>query len=332
MKLVSLLAAVIAMIPHMGAARSSDRIYHDDIRKISDTIVTLPFPATNGLRLGALELRGRLPNADIGSPLQALSILWDINPEKTVFNRASFRPLDPMPDDVMDIRSIDFRIERHTPSGDSLIHAARLRNGFGFGRAANTYGIEIDLVNGETVVYGGESNLTELARFTTLPPEYPAMGIQAEGKAEISLLVTEWTTDPAEKLKTGWTIETLCNYFTVAKAPEGFYEYLDRQNDPRYCRQGGSYRLALVGNDNGGFDIIYVSGAQTGADLWKTGMLKGCLTPTIFENHYDLTWFDAMMEPISSECYADILQNAILSLNFPLLKSSVRYSLRPQDR
>lgn len=332
MKHTSLLAATIALLPLTLHAQFSSRVYHDSIRTLSDTIIALPSPASDGLRAAALEMRGRMPKADIGSPLQAIGILWDINPEKDRFNRASIRPLDPMPDEVMDSRSIEFRIERHTPSGDSLILKNRLRNGFGLGRAANTLGIEIDLKNGETVVYGGDGEPVEIARITTLPPKYPTMGIQAEGEAEISLLVTEWMTDPSEKLKTSWTIETLREYLGRAKAPEGFYHYLDRLNDPRYCRMGGTYSLALVRNLDGGFDIIYVGGAQTGAEKWETGMLKGRLEPTIFENHYDLIWFDAMMESLSAECSAEIEQNAILSLSFPLLKSSVRYSLRPQDK
>ncbi len=156
MKHVSLLAATIAMLPLTLHAQFSNRVYHDSIRTLSDTIIALPTPASDALRASALELRARMPKADIGSPLQAISILWDINPERNRFNRVSIRPLDPMPDEVMDSRSIEFSVERHTPSGDSLLLTRRLRNGFGLGRAANTLGIEIDLKEGETVVYGGD--------------------------------------------------------------------------------------------------------------------------------------------------------------------------------
>ena len=50
---------------------------------------------------------------------------------------------------------------------------------------------------------------------------------------------------------------------------------------------------ALWGND-----IIYVDGSQVNAPQWQFGLLKGHITRTIFDGHYDLVWIDAMFAPL----------------------------------
>ena len=158
------------------------------------------------------------------------------------------------------------------------------------------------------------------------------MGVASEGESDIRLLVSEYERDDREMLRTSWTGEKLMRHLENSSFPEGIYRYLDRENDPRYARPGGSYTLALVKNTENGYDLIYLSGAQTNSGEWKTGMVKGRLKPTIFAGHYDLVWYDATKKELSSECSADIEQAAILRLNFPLLKSSMRFSLLPQDK
>ena len=58
-------------------------------------------------------------------------------------------------------------------------------------------------------------------------------------------------------------------------------------------------------------------------------MLKGRLRPGIFENHYSLEWIDAEFEPVTEDIHADISQGAILTLSFPLLKTTLRFSKMP---
>ena len=55
-------------------------------------------------------------------------------------------------------------------------------------------------------------------------------------------------------------------------------------------------------------------------------MLKGHIVKTVFTGNYDLTWIDATMEPISEDAYATIENGVILTFNFPLYKSQVRFA------
>lgn len=70
--------------------------------------------------------------------------------------------------------------------------------------------------------------------------------------------------------------------------------------------------------------IIYLSGAETNSSNWKEGMIKGRLKATIFQNHYDLEWYDSLFELIDVDAYASI-NNSILTLEFPLYKAKVRF-------
>lgn len=98
------------------------------------------------------------------------------------------------------------------------------------------------------------------------------------------------------------------------------------------------------------YDIIYVSGAVTLADTWQPMMLKGALRSTIFDGHYDLEWIDSTMQPMTTDLHATLdysqgaygdgastsvpsgsvsLTGSMLTLNFPLLKTTIRFSKLP---
>lgn len=132
-------------------------------------------------------------------------------------------------------------------------------------------------------------------------------------------------------LMTGWTAESLADYFAASTDPlEGFWSYLDRDNDPQWAIPGGFYELAVVRNpDTAAYDIIYLSGAEVGGSRWRPGMRKGSLTPTIFADHYRLAWTDARFLSDYAEATADLsLSNTVLTLNFPLHRSQLRFSRR----
>ncbi len=103
----------------------------------------------------------------------------------------------------------------------------------------------------------------------------------------------------------------------------GYWRYLDRDTDPLRLNLGGDYTLATIEAPDGTISIIYISGSK--ASRWKPLMIKGVMRPTIFLNHYDLVWYDTSGNAISSETSADIIDNAILRLNFTLHDSTVRF-------
>lgn len=133
--------------------------------------------------------------------------------------------------------------------------------------------------------------------------------------------------NPANALMTPWTVETLLERFAVTNDPvERFWSFLDRDNDPKWAIPGGRYELAIVRNGDV-YDIIYLSGATVEGRSWHTGMKKGTLTPTIFADHYQLSWTDSRFQTDYPECSADLsTSNTILTLNFPLHHSQIRFS------
>jgi len=95
--------------------------------------------------------------------------------------------------------------------------------------------------------------------------------------------------------------------------------------EDKWLRLGGRYTLAAVWRD-GGYDLIYVDGAQVKKSLWQMGMVKGRITKTIFTDNYEGEWIDATLEPINKDVYATLDNGVILTINFPVYKSQVRFS------
>ena len=123
-----------------------------------------------------------------------------------------------------------------------------------------------------------------------------------------------------------WTLDALDEYLATSIDPmEGYWKYLDRDMEDKWLRLGGRYTLAVVRADDG-YDLIYIDGAQVNKSQWQPCMLKGHITRTQFTGNYDLRWIDATMEPISEDCYAAIENGVILTLNFPIYKSQVRFA------
>lgn len=112
----------------------------------------------------------------------------------------------------------------------------------------------------------------------------------------------------------------------TAKTPAGLYTWLDRENDPQRAQPGGFYKLAVIPDDNGGYDIVYLEGATVNRDSWKTGMLKGKLKKTLFLDHYDLIWYDSNHEPLTLETFCTFTDGTIMQLDFPLYSTRMRFS------
>lgn len=225
---------------------------------------------------------------------------------------------------------LDRRFTRLTVTlGDSLLVEKDVDGFATHSGAYNTLGVGIS----GTVVkfYGGSGSRGVLCEATLADGFIPSC-VRVDGKApgRVSLLVAEAEAAPEAVARTEWTREALETRLASASDPiEGYWTYLDRANDPAYARPGGRYTLALVSDGAGGYDILYVDGAQIFADRWMPFMLKGRLKPGIFENHYSLEWIDAEFEPVTEDIYADISQGAILALSFPLLKTTLRFSKMP---
>ncbi|MDE6134637.1 MAG: hypothetical protein K2F79_03585, partial [Muribaculaceae bacterium] len=137
---------------------------------------------------------------------------------------------------------------------------------------------------------------------------------------------------PAPEYAPFSSVEDLDQYLRMSNDPmEGLWQYLDRNLDADRVRLGGNYRMATVADGQGGYLIIYLSGARYGQESWKPLRVKGRLHPTVFADHYDLEWLDSAGRVLERETNATVTTSGtILELHFPLEDSSLRFSR--QDR
>lgn len=141
--------------------------------------------------------------------------------------------------------------------------------------------------------------------------------------ARLSLFTTE--TDNLTDVGTASIDELSERLHKSSENIEGFWRYLDRDTDPRKLNTGGDYKLATLIAPDGSVEILYLGGAVNNSSKWQPLMLKGRLLPTAFINHYDLVWYDAFGAKIDFETSADLIDGAILRLNFPLHGGSIRF-------
>lgn len=175
-----------------------------------------------------------------------------------------------------------------------------------------------------SVGIGGSRHMSGVA--IPFSHDIDSVAIDANRKLKIRYVAVSTAEDRKSRLATAWDEETLVEYFRQSTDPiEGFWKYLDRDIDTRWSVLGGFYRLAIVRNNDGGYDIIYISGAENRAHLWRPGMRKGSMSPTRFENHYDLQWHTTALEDAGPECTADITDSVILRLNLPLHHAAIRF-------
>ncbi len=106
---------------------------------------------------------------------------------------------------------------------------------------------------------------------------------------------------------------------------EGRWRLLDRSLDENLLRLGGSYDCALLRSKDGGYRLVYLSGARVNATGWTTGRVKALLEPSGFEGVYHCTWFDAEGLPLSNEVTAQRNDNGTeLTITFPYQDSWLR--------
>jgi len=124
------------------------------------------------------------------------------------------------------------------------------------------------------------------------------------------------------------TTDSLLAYVHASSDPvEGVWDYLDRDIDHTLCTIGGFYTLITIRSSRGsnGYEIYAIDKNGKNAPEYK-----GLISPGIFMNHYDLQWLDARGHMLTTDTSASIDNASILTLYFPLLKSSVRFRrIRP---
>ena len=205
-----------------------------------------------------------------------------------------------------------------------LEEPVRLTNGVDMYSGDNTMIVETD-EKGVANVYIGNDVMKYIGSIE-LNTKLRRVKLASHGKLHLEVMAIE--SEIPENLDSGFGVDELAEVCRPGQtAPLGLWHYLDRDNDVTYARPGGTYSLVIVPDKQnvGHFIILYAEGAVVNAHSWKPGMIKGRLLPTMFSGRYRLEWWDANKERVADEANA-VVENNILTLNFPLLHSQLRYS------
>lgn len=162
-------------------------------------------------------------------------------------------------------------------------------------------------------LYFGERELTEVADILLSKPVDTVFVKGSSLPFDLVDFIIETDSDSFRRLESGLDAQAIAEGHS--------WRYLDRETDSKTAVVGGQYVLSQVGSE-----LIYVEGAITNSASWKTGMVKGRLTPTAFSGYYKLQWFDATGRELPGENYAEVDSDlGTMKLTFPALGASVRF-------
>lgn len=230
-------------------------------------------------------------------------------------------------DDITDQRTMQVSLIQRKDGVTTQLATTELKKGVSLEDDMNILCVDVD-EHGVSVSIG-KDELKQVLEVNVMRPIGPVqVGYLVGPGSRVALDRAVLTIDNEKQVTTTtrWTREALDEYFTASIDPvEGYWKYLDRDMQDEWLRLGGRYTLAVVRAVDG-YDLIYIDGAQVKKSLWQPGMLKGHIVKTIFSGNYDATWIDATLEPIDKDVQATIENGVILTLNFPVFKSQVRFS------
>ena len=230
-------------------------------------------------------------------------------------------------DDITDERSMRVSLMQYQDGDVTEVASTTVSKGVSLEDDLNTLCADVD-ERGVRISIGKEELQTVLEASIVRPVGAVQVGYLVGSGSRVAIERAVLTIEREDQVapSTLWTLEALDEYLANSIDPvEGYWCYLDRDMEEKWLRIGGRYTLAVVRADDG-YDLIYIDGAQVKKSLWNPGMLKGHMVKTVFSGNYDLTWIDATMEPISEDAYATIENGVILTFNFPVFKSQVRFA------
>ncbi len=332
LRLYPIISILFLWLTHNPATAQSVRAYFNDIKQLTDS--TLLFPIDTSATENAMEVRISFPmhKESAGKRHNEASIIWG-NPDIASYFSLDITPILNDTGSAFDSPALDVNVTHHKGSQVETLFSQRIADGIASGRSYNSIAVELQQ-NGETKIYCGDKYLKLVASLQTENPSPGTWGLQAKSNTTIEIddIVIEYTPSPLQKTSTSWTPELINQYLANADrldSIEGIWKYLDRDTDDRHAILGGRYEVAILKNaPTDSYDIIYLSGAEVNASKWQPGMLKGRLIPTQFDEHYDLVWLDSKFEEHTTDMHASMSQEAILEVNFPTLKSTLRLAKR----
>lgn len=130
------------------------------------------------------------------------------------------------------------------------------------------------------------------------------------------------------------SVDQLKDYLKQSRdSIEGIWMYMDRDIPAGKIVLGGNYVLATIRDTKhpDTYYIYYISGAEKYADLWQPMQQKGTLKATVFADHFDLSWTDALRTTTyTDDAYATIdAGHALMSIFIPLINTQLRFRRVP---
>lgn len=231
--------------------------------------------------------------------------------------------------DFTDRRFAEVTVGKISMGADSVIVTKRFEKGVDTAEGYNSFLMEWK--EGKSRIFIGNKELQHVSSVSAPSGINGRCGVMSRDSLTLSSVVVETKPDLSLPLETEWTADAIAGHIAhSADKIEGYWEYLDRDNDEKRAKPGGRYTVAAI-KDGDGYLLLYVDGAEVNESRWRTGMIKGRLLPTAFVDHYNLVWYDSMMLPIGKDVHADITDGAILSLEFPLYNTKIRFSKVPKN-
>lgn len=230
--------------------------------------------------------------------------------------------------DITSERTLKLSLTQYTSTGYTTIATATLDKGIDLYDKANVLNATLT-GNTITVSMGRKKPQQVLKANVERSNQYNHAGIVAGPGTQLSIerTMASFSNDKTVKISTKWDKDKLDKLFMRSTDPvEGYWVYLDRDLEDKWVRMGGTYTLALVANENQGYDIIYIEGAKTNQTSWRPFMLKGTLSKTMFNGVFRATWIDSTFERLSEDIQATIENGVILTVKYPVLKSQLRFS------
>ena len=226
------------------------------------------------------------------------------------------------PTDSLLLQLIDVRNGVNT-----VLHRQAVQKNVAFGGKPNS--VSVAFANDSTIhILAGSKQMGQVFKYVGMRPLRGARcGILVGGNASVQIekVVMREQDEPLARLAATITADSVATRLKKPMGYEGLWQYLDRDLNEKVLKIGGRYTVALLANSSGGYDIIYIGGAEVNADKWKIGMLKGRLLPTQFAGTYDLLWHDSDGKEFSLDVYAQFAEG-ILTLFFPAQNSQIRFA------
>ena len=229
------------------------------------------------------------------------------------------------PHDLLDKRTMICDLVKTTNGVESTLATTELSSNVNLFTGDNL--VSIECKDNHITVQLGEKRLIDVLSGSVAVSEKSSTGVYAGPGAEVAIerYILKQYSNPIEPVLTNWSRDRIDAYLkSSTDAFEGYWAYLDRDIDDSKVKLGGRYIVALIATDDG-YDILYIDGAQVLSDKWQTGYLKGQLKKTVFQDHYDLIWYDSSFKPFKVESSAVIENGSVMTLYFPLQKSQIRF-------